>query len=340
MHRRGIARRAVLVVALLGAIAGLVACGDSGGDSGSTSSSGASSGSAGERLRFIYVSSNPSSAPIGAIINNAFEDAGEQLDVDVEYRTPARLTFSPTEVKRLLENAIAAKPDGLVVSDYQPDALNATIKSATDQGIPVVLSSTGAGQVEQVGALTYVGNDEVAAGRLGGEELSKAGARHALLISIPPGLPIVDERVEGFKDGFDGKVTVLAVRDFSDITGTTNAILATLQKDPSIDGVFDVGSALTPAELAARQQLGARADEMKWAVLDIGPQELQSVKDGRLEFALDQQPYLQGYLPVLFLKQYKELGLRPVGVQVPTGPAVVTEDNVDQVLELAGDKLR
>lgn len=330
------ARLAVLLFAVLGLSITVSACGGSGGSD--TATAEATSGGGG--LKFIYVSTDPATDPTGAIVSNGMKAAGSELGVDAEYRSTKTLTASPTEFKRLLENAIAADPDGLIVSDTEPKALNATIKSATDQGIPVVLSSTGAGEAEAVGALTYVGNDETASGQVGGELLGEEGASHALLVTIPPGIPIVDQRDSGFEEGFPGDTTKLAIKEFDDITGTTNTILATLQKDTSIDAVFTIGSALSPAELAAEKQLGDRAGEIKWATIDTGAQVLEAIDNGTFSFALDQQPYLQGYLPVMYLKQYLELGLRPIESQVPTGPEIVNKENAAQLLSLSEEKLR
>ena len=162
----------------------------------------------------------------------------------------------------------------------------------------------------------------------------------SVLVTLPPGYPIIEERNEGLEAGFGGKVTKLALKQFTDVTATTNSMLATLEEDQSIDTVFSAGSVFIPALLAVEKQLGERGEEMKWGTIDISPQALEGVQEGKLEFALDQQPYLQGYLPVLYLKQYLELGLSPVQEQVPTGPAAVTAENAGQILELSAEKLR
>jgi simple sugar transport system substrate-binding protein len=336
------APRVVLLFAALAITIGLSACGSSSSGTSSTAAAttGSDGGSPGKALHFIYVTSNPSSEPTGAIINNGMVAAANELGVEAEYRSTKTLEYTPTELKRLVENAIASKPDGLIVADSEPKALNSTIKSATEQGIPVVLSSTGAGQTEAVGALTYVGNDEKASGRLGGELLRKEGVKHALLITLPPGIPIVEERNAGFEEGFEGEVTKLAVKEFTDVPGTTSAIVASLQKDSSIDGAFAVGSALSPPEIAAEKQLGESASGIKWSTIDLGPQVLEGIEAGTFSFAIDQQPYWQGYLPVLFLKQYLELGLKPVEPQIPTGPAVVNKENASQIQALSNEKLR
>ncbi|GGM36382.1 sugar ABC transporter substrate-binding protein [Dactylosporangium sucinum] len=296
--------------------------------------------SPGKKLRLIYVATNPANTPIGAIISNAFDAAGKELGVEVVYRSTPTSATSATQLKPLIENAVASKPDGLVITDTLPSALNPTIKAAVDSGIPVVLAQTGAGEATATGALTFVGNDETAAGMLGGKLLGEAGAKHALMVTVPPGIPIAEDRNNGFERGFPGKVTFLQVPLSNDVTATKNAILASLQKDPTIDGVFNVGVLMSPAMLAAQSQLGARAAEIRWSALDIDPQVLGAIKDGKLVFALDQQPYLQGYLPVLFIKQYLTLGLKPALAQIPTGPSAVTAANVDQVLALSEKKLR
>ncbi len=330
---------AVVVALVLAAAAALAGCGSS--DSGSSTAADRGQGSSeGDPLHFIFVSSDPSSQETGAIIDNGMSAAADELGVDAEYRSTKALEFTPIELKRLLEDAIAAKPDGLIVTDTEPKSLNPTIAAAAEAGIPVVIANTGLGQTRATKALTYVGNDETASGRLGGEKLAAAGASHALLITLPPGVPLVEEREEGFEEGFGGEVTKLAIREFNDTTAATNAVLASLQKDSSIDAVFALGSALSPAELAAEKQLGDGAGGLEWATIDIGSQVLQAIEAGQMSFALDQQPYLEGYLPVLYLKQYLELGLSPVQEQVPTGPALVDRENAAEILELSGKQLR
>jgi simple sugar transport system substrate-binding protein len=336
--RRSPARSAcvTLVVGSLALVT--VACG--GQKSASSTPAAASGPSPTARLKIISVSTNPTSNPIGAIVANGQKLAAKELGVDVEYRSTSASTTSPNEVKRLLENAIASKPDGIIMTDTVPLALNPTITAAAKAGIPIVLASTGFGEAASTGALTYVGNDETQAGMLGGKRLGQLGAKHAMLITIPPGVPLADQRNEGFQKGFPGKVTKLAVKDFNDATAMRNAIEASLQKDPSIDAVFNAGVIFTPPELAAQARLGDRASKIKWAALDIDAQTLRAVKARKLEFALDQQPFLQGYLPVLFLAQYKRYAIKPAIADVPTGPSVIDATNVDQVLDLADQKLR
>jgi simple sugar transport system substrate-binding protein len=343
MTGRGVRMLTAAVAAALATLA-LVACG--GGSTndattgGSTTESAIAGGSRGGSLRFIRVSYFATSDPTGAVIDSGQKQAAKDLNVDVKWRSPTSTTVAPSEIKRLLENAIASKPDGIIFTDSVPDAFRPTIKSAVKAGIPVVFSNAGFGEAKVAGALSFVGNNETATGRLAGKRLGALGAKHALLATIPPGIPLADQRNNGFIEAFAGKVTPLRIKDFTDPTAGRNAIEAALQKDSSIDAVLSVGTLLTPPMLAVQERLGSRAAEMKWAAIDLNDLGARAVTDGRLDFVLDQQPYLQGYLPVLMLTQYLRLGLVPPVENVETGPVLVDETNVKKIAKLAADKLR
>src|SRR4029077_3722046 len=120
--------------------------------------------------------------------------AGTQLGVSVTYRgsQSGEMWASAPDTMRMLENAIASKPDGLVIADTYPEVLNDTIKEAVAAGIPVGLSNTGLGEEENVGALGYVGTDEHQLGEIGAAKLRELGAKNVLVVTIPPGVPLVD----------------------------------------------------------------------------------------------------------------------------------------------------
>jgi simple sugar transport system substrate-binding protein len=292
------------------------------------------------QLKIIYITPDPATEEVGARIHNGFMAAGAQLGIDTVFRSTATYSTDPNQEKALIQDAIAEKPSGLVIADTVPTALNATIKQAVNAGIPVVLANTGLGETQATGALTYVGNNEIASGKLGGQLLKQAGGTHAAMLTLPSGIQLTDQRLAGFQKGFGGPVTAVRVPVSDSVSQMEAALVATLQKDPSINAVFSAGSLLTPPMLAAEAELGAAGRKVKWGAIDVYPQDLQSIKAHKLLFALDQQPYLEGYLPVLFLKQYLKLGLRPVQPLVPTGPVVVNSSNVDQIIGLSNEKLR
>jgi simple sugar transport system substrate-binding protein len=342
-------RKAQALLLLLCALlaVGIVACGGSDkstSQAGSTTKAAAGGGevSSGKKLKFIYVGNSPSNIPTAAHIISGTKAADAVYGTSTEYRGPHKLTFDPNDARRAYQNALAQKPDGVISSNIDPTALNPSIKAINAAGIPVVLVNAGLGQTANVGALTYVGNDEFATGEVGGKKLGALGAKHALLLTGQPGLPLVDMRNDGFKKGFPGKVTVAAIplKDLGDSTKVRNVTEATLQKDSSIDSVFVIGDCCSAAVLSARNSMGARAQKIHWSTIDLGEPVLKAVKSGQLDFALDQQPWMQGFLAVQTLALNIRYGFRPGSPFVATGPVVADKSNIDQILELTQKGIR
>ena len=260
------------------------------------------------------------------------------------YRAPGPKGYaSAFEYKLAVENAIAAEPAGIIVADTRPDAMNDTIKEAVDKGIPVVLSNSGFGQQNIVGALAFVGLDEWNNGRVGGELLKKTGAKHALVVTLAPGIPDVDNRTGGFIEGFEpGKTTKLEVplETLYDTPKFVNAMLATLEKDETIDGAYSIGSCCSPTMLVARERLGERGKSMHFGTIDLGDPALRGLIDGSLDFAQDQQQYLQGYLPGMILMHYIRYGITPATDFFPTGPGIITAENAQQIIDLSAENIR
>ena len=242
----------------------------------------------------------------------------------------------------MLDSAIAEKPDGLIVTDPTSDGLNAVIKKATDAGIPLVITNSGETEVGATGAITFVGNDERQTGVVGAQRLMDLGAKDALVVTLTPGIPLVDARNNGFTDTFKGKVKLAAVppADLSDTTQIKGVIEAALIKDPQIDAVFAIGSTVIDPMLAARTDIGDRAKSIHWSSIDVTELIAPSIKNGDVDFAIDQQPYLQGYLPVEILALKLQYGLDPVTHHVPTGPTVVDGKSIDQFEKFAKNGVR
>jgi simple sugar transport system substrate-binding protein len=298
---------------------------------------------AGKKLKVIYVSHDPLTDPWMVPVDTGLKQAAKDLNVDIVFRSVQNLAGAANDELRLIEDAIAQKPDGIIVANWNPVALNPGIKSAVDQGIPVVITVAGFGEVEATGALTYVGNDEEKLGFIGGQQLSKAGSKNALIMTTLPGLKVADERAVGFAKGFaPGKVTELKVpfEVLVNTTGLVNAAMASLQKDPSIDGVFAIGACCTAAFVAIIDQLGDRAKSMHFGTIDLGAPVLKAIVDGKADFAVDGQQYQQGYLSVLTLANYLRYDFQPADRFIATGPAVVNKSNAQRLLDLTNAKVR
>jgi simple sugar transport system substrate-binding protein len=339
---RGRVLAGFLVVALGAAFAS--GCGGGDDNGGSTAAAQSSSGGGGKRLKIILVGAAPTSEPFSSVAANGLERAGRDFNLATTWRGPRLPNPSdPTEQGRLIENAIAAKPDGLIVSDVFPKQYNPLIKSAIAKGIPVMLFSAGAEQVAATGALAFVGNDETASGELAGQEMKRLGRKHALVISTPPGIPTFDQRVNGFKKGLaPQKVSVLEIplTDANNTTKIRNLLEIELNKDKSIDSVWPIGTGIGAPVLAAYDRLGDRAKQLRWGQLGVDEPTIKALQAGKYSFTTDQQQFLQGYLPAMWLSLYIRYGIKPVDKFVRTGPALVTTDDAAELARLNAQKIR
>ena len=304
-----------------------------------TPAASADAGTSAKPFNFILVTHSPVTDPYWVDVDKGLQAAGKETGNTVTYRgTDANLN-DPDQQRKNIEAAIAAKPDGLIISNPTPDSLNPAIKKATDAGIPVVLANQGSDQVDTVGAITFVGDDPAVQGRIGAEQMNGLGCKQTLVVTTPLGaIPFVDLRTNGFKDTFTGE-TLLAevpVSDLNDSTRIKSIMETELQKGASIDCVFSIGSAIIAAELEARNDLGDRGKAMRWGTIDITEGALVALKNKELDFALDAQQYSQGYYPVVILSLLKRQAIQPATKLFLTGPAVVTPDNVAALLAARG----
>ncbi len=291
-------------------------------------------GAAADPLRFTLVTHSPESDTYWVSVSRGLQQAGKDLGVSVQYRGTDKNLNDPNQQRRNLEAAIASKPDGLIISDPTPASLNETIKKASDAGIPVILVNQGGDQVDKVGALAFVGDDPGHQGELGAQQFNAMGAKHALVITTPKGaIPFVDARTNGFTTTFKGSSSLaeIPLPDAGDANRVKTIAETLLQKDPSIDSVFSVGSAFIAAMEQVRTDLGDRGVAMHWGTIDVTQGAILALKGHKLDFALDAQQYAQGYYPVVMLALYVRQAIQPATPVFVTGPAVVTPDNVARV---------
>ncbi|HEX7292132.1 MAG TPA: substrate-binding domain-containing protein [Conexibacter sp.] len=324
---------AALAALVVGALL-TVGCGGSSNDA--TGPSGGSAHAAGEKkLKIMFVGHGaPSGDPAVQVVLNGFKAGLRTFNAEGEYRGPHNTGFNAADIAKLMDQALATRPDGLVLTDPTPPGLNAKIKQIVDSGIPVVITNLGAGQARATGALTAVVNDEVSNGKAAGDRLRAAGVQHPLLMTIPPGIPVADERNKGFLDAFPaGSVIKLEVplANLNNPVAVSKALQASLAKHPEADGVLSVGELFNAPMLTARGTLGDRANQMHWATIDVGPQVVTALKARQMDFAVDSQHYLEGFLPVQFLAFYIRYGLVPPLPDTLVGPQFVTSDNVDKM---------
>lgn len=287
-----------------------------------------------EPLDIIAITHIVAADPFGAVLKNGFEDAAEAMNVNMRYQSPAQ--YDTAQMQRMIEQAVAASPDGIALTIPDPSAFAGPIQEAIDSGIPVVALNSGETVAHDLGALAYVGQSEYRSGKLAGERMKEAGVEHPVCVNFAPGQAQLDARCSGFEEGFGGGSTQLSTTQ--DPTEITNAVFAYLNSNPDTDGIMSLGSLSTDPLLAMLRDQNA-LEQIDLATFDLSPQTLEAVRDGDMLFAIDQQQYLQGYLPVVMLSLYNRYGLMPT-TDVQTGPNFVTQDDADQVIELTDQGFR
>lgn len=260
------------------------------------------------------------------VVKAGSEAAGEQLGVSVRYTSNP----DPAGQARLIDNAVAQGSTGLVVSMANPDALEDAISRARKANVPVVTINAGAEQSEQYGAIGHVGQDEQIAGEAAGERLNKDGRKNVLCVIHEAGNVSLSQRCAGAKRGFG---TASAFRNMQvDINNPTDVearIRGALQTDPDIDTVLTLNPQIATTAVGA---VNAADTGAKVATFDLNDDVIGAIEGGDVLFAVDQQQYQQGYLPVVMLKLYRDNGnTLGGGKQVLTGPGFVDKSNVDDV---------
>jgi simple sugar transport system substrate-binding protein len=326
----------------------LAACGDDDDDAavsgteapGTTEAPGGTSGDTvdltqGGDVSIEVVTHGQASDPFWSVFKNGVDAAAKDMGVSVTYSAPA--TFDMVQMAQLIDAAVAKNPSGLVVSVPDYDALKDSLAAATDAGIPIITVNSGAEHMADIGAITHVGQDEFIAGKGAGARLAEAGATNVICVNQEVGNAGLDARCAGAEEAITeaGGAFEVVQTDLNDAAGSQSTISSTLQADPSIDAVLALGPTGALPAMAALDEIG-KTGEILLATFDLNAEVIDAIVAGDMLFAVDQQQYLQGYLPIVFLTLNAE-NLNTVGGGQPvlTGPGFVTADNAAQIKELA-----
>jgi simple sugar transport system substrate-binding protein len=240
----------------------------------------------------------------------------------------------PTATKeaQLIANVVQQHVDGIALTLAFPDAMAKNVKEAQDAGIPIVGFNAGGDDWKKAGLLMYVGQDETVAGKAVGDRLNTEGAKNVVCVDQQQGAVQLEERCDGIKSSFKGSFQVLYTTGY-DMPTVKSRVQAKLQQDPSIDYVVTLGAPFAPAVLDAISGSGSSA---KLGTFDLTPEAVKLIQGGKLQWAIDQQPYVEGYEAVDLLWLNLTNGdVVGGGGPVLTGPAFVTKDNVDAVAKFA-----
>ena len=333
MSRQG--RRLAAVALVAGLTVAAAGCSSTGGKKSEQNSGGVGGGKASTpQITIAMVTHAAPGDTFWDIIRKGAQAAAAKDNVTLKYSSdPA----SANEAN-LIQSAIDSKVDGLAVTLPDPPALEPVVKKAIAAGIPVVAFNAGIGAYQSSGALSYFGSDESLAGKTGGKRASDDGFKHVLCVVQFQGQVQLEARCDGVKSTFTGGGYDKVYVNGSDLPSVRTTIAAKLKQDPSIDFVVTLGAPIALNAIDAVKDAGSKA---KVGTFDFNPQIPPKIKAGDLQWAIDQQPYLQGYEAIDSLWLYKANGNILGGGQATlTGPYLVDKNNVDFVGKFAAQGTR
>ncbi len=287
-----------------------------------------------EGEKYILISHAPDSDSWWNTIKNGIALAAEQMDVDVEYRNPP--TGDLADMARIIEQATAAGPNGIITTLADYDVLKGPIQTAVDSGIDVIIMNTGTPeQASEIGALMYVGQPEYDAGLAAGQRAKSDGVGSFLCVNHYIVQPSSTDRCQGFADGLGIELGEQMIDAGQDPAEIKNRVLAYLSANPDTEAVLALGPTSADPTILALEENGMAGD-IYFGTFDLGGEIVKGIQSGVIEWGIDQQPFLQAYLPVVVLTNYHRYGVLP-GNNINSGPGFVTADGLEKIEEFAGE---
>lgn len=262
------------------------------------------------------------------IVRKGAEAAAESNNVTLRYTSDPEGGAQAV----LVQNALDSKVDAIAVTLAKPSAMTTVVRRAAEHGTPIAAFNSGIDAWQQLGASSYFGSDDAIAGEAAGKRALGEGAKHILCVAHEQGQVALEARCDGLRRGFGaGRFEKLYVTG-TDMPSVRATIAAKLKQDPSIDLVVTLGA---PFAVTAIQSVEDAHRKVKVATFDVDDQIPERIRSGALEWAIDQQPFLQGYMVVTSLAvQHRHGAVVGGGKPVLTGPYFVDRSNVERYLSL------
>lgn len=287
-----------------------------------------------EGEKFVWISHGPDSDSWFNVIKNAIKVTNEQMGVETEYRNPP--TGDLADMARIVQQASAAGVDGIIVTIADFNVLEGPIKDAVAKGIPVVTVNSGTVEESQkLGALMHVGQPEYEAGLGAGKRAKEAGVSSFLCVNHYITNPASVERCRGFADALGVDLGSQMIDSGIDPSEVQNKVKAYLTANPDTGAILTLGPNSAEPSIRAVKDMGLDG-EIYFGTFDLSSEISGGIKDGTINFAIDQQPFLQGSVPIQVLTNYVRYGVAPAN-SIFTGPGFVTKDNIELVESLAGE---
>jgi simple sugar transport system substrate-binding protein len=262
------------------------------------------------------------------LIRKGAQAAADKDNIELRYSSDPE---APNQAN-LVQSALDSKVNGIALTLAKPDAVVPAVKAALDAGVPVVAFNSGFDNFKALGIQEYFGQDEKLAGVAAGEKLTTDGAKKVVCVIQEQGQVALESRCAGVKQGFKGSTEILNVNS-KDMPSVEATITAKLQQDPTVDHIVALGA---PIALTAVQSVGNAGSKAKIVTFDTNAALVDAIKNGQVDWAVDQQPFLQGYLAIdslwLFINNKNLIG---GGQATLTGPSFIDKSNIEAVAELA-----
>jgi simple sugar transport system substrate-binding protein len=285
------------------------------------------------RFTVAMVTHGPPGDTFWDLIRKGAETAAKKDNIDLKYSAELQ---GPDQAN-LVQNAVDSDVAAIAVTLARPEALKPAVERAISEGIPVVALNAGIDDWQAAGAKAYFGQDEQISGEAAGKKLAADGAKKVICVIQDQGNVALESRCAGVKAGFRGAVENLNVNG-TDLPSVQSTITAKLQQDPSVDYIVTLGAPIALTAVESAKNAGSTA---RIGTFDTNAQLVDAIKAGTVQWAVDQQPFLQGYLAIDSLWLYLNNG-NVIGGGQPTltGPAFIDKSNIDAIAEYAKNGTR
>ena len=272
--------------------------------------------------------------PFWSVVSNGAKDAAQELGISLHYQSPQN--FDMITMSQMIDAVVATNPDGLIVSVPDITALKKSILAASKKNIPIIVINAGSEIMEDVDILTYVGQSEYEAGIKAAEEMLKQNVKSVLCINHEIGNISLDQREQGFRKILtENHIPVKTVPiDASDPAETKEMVRSFISSNKKIDGILTLGPLGAIPIVRLLKEIDPEKN-IKLATFDFTPEIIDGIMNGHIVFALDQQQYLQGYLPVVLMNLYITNKNTPAYKKLETGPSIINIENAQDVLSLS-----
>jgi simple sugar transport system substrate-binding protein len=319
IDRRSFLRRTALTGVAAGSVSTILsACGSGGASSGNASGGGASSVfGASKSYKFVFVN-HVTTNPFFTPTQYGAADACKLLGCSYQWTGSENSNVS--QMVNALDSAVTGGADGIAVALIDLHAFNAPVEAAIKAGIPVV-----AYNADAVGnaRLAYIGQDLFKAGEEMGKRIVAAvGSGEVGLFIATPGSANLQPRIEGAEKAIkdSGKsISAHSVATGAAVAQEQSAIEAWYLSHKNAKGMYAVDGGSTESLAKVMQKLGLAGKGVKAGGFDLTEQTQKLLQEGNIEFTIDQQPYLQGFLPILQLYMYKVSGTLSGLAETDTG---------------------